>query len=90
MYKEKRCGTCHGSAEAGQLVAPPLATVVEKLQTPLQIITQTWNHAGSMEERMAEVNVAWPVLNGGEVADLIAYLLRGQGRVSRPADTRGI
>lgn len=43
MYRGKRCGTCHGSAEAGKLVAPPLAAVIEKLQTPLGIISHLWN-----------------------------------------------
>ena len=89
VYEEKQCGLCHGSAKAGQLVAPPLAGVVAKLPTPLEIITQMWNHAGRMEERMTEVNVAWPLLKGGEMADLIAYLLRDQGAVSRPANPKG-
>jgi mono/diheme cytochrome c family protein len=88
VYAEKRCGTCHGSAEAGALVAPPLGVVVETLRTPLEIITQMWNHAGRMEERMTEVNVAWPVLKGGEMADLIAFLLRDRGGASQPAGPR--
>lgn len=69
VYREKRCGTCHGS------VAPPLVGVVGSLAGPLDIITAMWNHAGKMEMRMAEVNVPWPVLKGGEMADLVAYLL---------------
>lgn len=69
VYREKRCGTCHGS------VAPPLVGVVGTLAGPLDIITAMWNHAGKMERRMAEVNVPWPVLKGGEMADLVAYLL---------------
>ena len=69
VYREKRCGTCHGS------VAPPLVAVVGNLPGPLDIITAMWNHAGKMEMKMAEVNIAWPVLRGGEMADLVAYLL---------------
>jgi mono/diheme cytochrome c family protein len=83
VYKEKRCATCHASAGAGKPVAPRLAEVVEKLQSPLEVITEMWNHAGKMEEKMAEENVAWPVLKGSEMADLMAYLLslrRGSGR----------
>jgi hypothetical protein len=56
-------------------VAPTLASVVGKLETPLGVITAMWNHAGRMAEAMIEENVAWPVLKGGEMADLIAYLL---------------
>ena len=41
-------------------------------------MTAMWNHAGQMSEMMVEENVAWPVLKGGEMADLIAYLLGTQ------------
>jgi mono/diheme cytochrome c family protein len=83
VYKEKRCGSCHGSAGT-KLVAPALARVVEKLRTPLAVITAMWNHAGQMTQTMVEENVAWPILKGGEMADLIAYLL---GQESGPAPT---
>jgi hypothetical protein len=53
--------------------------VVEKLRTPLAIITAMWNHAGQMTETTVEENVAWPILKGGEMADLIAYLLGREG-----------
>ena len=77
VYKDKRCGSCHGSATS-RVTAPPLAAVVEKLKTPLAVMTAMWNHAGQMSEMMVEENVAWPVLKGGEMADLIAYLLGTQ------------
>lgn len=79
VYKEKRCGSCHGST-GPRSVAPAFARVVEKLQTPLAVITAMWNHAGRMTEAMEEQNVAWPVLKGGEMADLMAYLLASQRR----------
>ena len=78
VYREKRCGSCHGSAGT-RLVAPAFARVTEKLRTPLAVITAMWNHAGQMTETMSAENVAWPILKGGEMADLIAYLLRTQG-----------
>ena len=77
VYKEKRCGNCHG-AVGTKLVAPALARVTEKLKTPLAVITAMWNHAGQMTEAMVAENVAWPILRGGEMADLIAYLLGTQ------------
>lgn len=75
VFKEKRCGTCHGASRAGKPVAPPLVEVLDKLRTPLDVIAEMWNHAGKMEAKMAEENVAWPVLKGGEMADLMTYLL---------------
>jgi mono/diheme cytochrome c family protein len=74
VFREKGCGACHALREAGGKTAPDLAKV-EKLETSLEVITEMWNHASTMEERMAEQSVVWPVLRGGEMADLIAYLL---------------
>jgi mono/diheme cytochrome c family protein len=95
VYKEKRCGRCHGSAGT-RLVAPALAGVVEKLKTPLAVITAMWNHAGQMTETTVEENVVWPVLKGGEMADLMAYLFGGPradgstspARAPRPSQAR--
>jgi mono/diheme cytochrome c family protein len=88
LYKEKRCGTCHALRGVGETVGPDLATV-EKLDTSLEVITGMWNHAATMEEVMAGANVAWPVLQGGEMADLIAYLLQARGGAPRPAAAKG-
>ena len=83
MYREKRCGTCHALRGVGEKVGPDLAKV-EKLDTPLAVITEMWNHASKMEEKMVEESVAWPVLKGGEMADLIAYLLSVRGGAAQP------
>jgi mono/diheme cytochrome c family protein len=84
VYKEKRCGTCHALRGVGEKVGPDLATV-EHLDTSLEVVTGMWNHAATMEEVMVGANVAWPVLQGGEMADLIAYLLQARGPAPRPA-----
>jgi cytochrome c2 len=89
VYKEKQCGACHAATGAGKPVAPPIAEVVAKLGTPLEVITEMWNHAGKMEAKMMEENVAWPVLKGGELADLIAYLLANRGGAGPPAGGPG-
>jgi len=88
VYKEKRCGTCHALRGVGEKVGPDLATV-KNLDTSLEVITGMWNHAATMEEVMVGANVAWPVLQGGEMADLIAYLLQARGPSLRPAAAKG-
>lgn len=87
VYREKRCGTCHGLAGAGGKAAADLAQV-EKLETPLEVITEMWNHASAMEQKMIEESVAWPILKGGEMADLIAYLLSVRNQAVKGAQAR--
>ena len=74
VYQEKRCSSCHTLPGVSGTVGPDLATA-EKLHTPVEVVTEMWNHVGSMERKMVEESLEWPVFKGGEMADLITYLL---------------
>jgi nitric oxide reductase subunit C len=73
VYREKNCGRCHGQPGSGGAAGPELAKG-DKLKTPLEVITEMWNHASTMEQKMLQESVEWPIFKGGEMADLIAYL----------------
>ncbi|MEE9569389.1 MAG: c-type cytochrome [Candidatus Binatia bacterium] len=86
LYNQRGCSACHGALGGGGAAGPNLA-MPGKLETPLEVITAMWNHATKMEEKLQELSVAWPILKGGEMADLIAYLLSvraGQGQPTVP------
>lgn len=74
VYEEKRCATCHTLPGAAGTVGPDL-TKGEKLKTPLALVTEMWNHASTMQQKMLEESVEWPVFKGGEMTDLVSYLL---------------
>jgi mono/diheme cytochrome c family protein len=81
VFAEKRCGACHVSG-AAKVGAPRLEQMVDTMETPLDVVTQMWNHAGRMEEKLAQANIEWAVFRGRETADLAAHLLsvRAAGR----------
>ncbi|MDP2603091.1 MAG: c-type cytochrome [Deltaproteobacteria bacterium] len=85
VYQEKRCGGCHTLPGVSGTVGPDLASA-EKLQTPVEVVTEMWNHVGTMERKMLEESVEWPVFKGGEMADLISYLLSVRKSSAAPAD----
>lgn len=72
VFQEKRCGQCH--AAQNNSAAPDFATGA-KLKTQLEVVTEMWNHASMMEETMLKQSLEWPVFRGGEMADLLAYLI---------------
>jgi len=74
VFQEKRCARCHASPVAGGVAGADIAKT-EKLETQLEVVTEMWNHATAMEQKMLQESVEWPVFRGGEMADLIAYLL---------------
>jgi len=85
VYQEKRCGGCHTLPGVSGTVGPDLANA-QKLQTPVEVVTEMWNHVGTMERKMLEESVEWPVFKGGEMADLITYLLSARKSSAAPAD----
>jgi mono/diheme cytochrome c family protein len=74
VFQEKRCGKCHLSPEKGVAQGADFAKS-DKLKTQLEVVTEMWNHASTMEEKMLKESLEWPVFRGGEMADLVAYLI---------------
>ena len=74
VFQEKRCSKCHGSPEKGVAQGADFAKS-DKLKTQLEVVTEMWNHASTMEEKMLKESLEWPVFRGGEMADLMAYLI---------------
>lgn len=85
VYQEKRCAGCHTLPGVSGTVGPDLANA-QKLQTPVGVVTEMWNHVGTMERKMLEESVEWPVFKRGEMADLITYLLSVRKDSAAPAD----
>jgi mono/diheme cytochrome c family protein len=74
VFQEKRCAKCHVTPEKGTALGPDFAKS-DKLKTQLEVVTEMWNHASTMEEKMLKESLEWPVFRGGEMADLMAYLI---------------
>jgi mono/diheme cytochrome c family protein len=72
VYQDKGCATCHENAgqEAG---APELSTSPE-VYSPVTMTGALWRHGPSMLEALEERGMDWPVFEGSEMSDLIAYL----------------
>jgi mono/diheme cytochrome c family protein len=74
VFSEKKCKTCHIPGKPGEeTIGPDLAQA--GLESPFDIVSAMWNHAPSIEERMAEENIRWPLLEWDEMRDMIAYIL---------------
>jgi mono/diheme cytochrome c family protein len=83
VYEEKRCTKCHSLPGVGGTAGPDLIKAA-KTKTPLEVVTDMWNHATTMEQKMLEENLQWPVFKGGEMADLISYLMAVPSAPTKP------
>lgn len=72
LFSAKGCVTCHGAAGRGG-VGPALGA--RKLRGSVtQIAAVMWQHGPAMWKKMEEMKIAYPRLEGSQMADLIAYL----------------
>jgi cytochrome c2 len=72
MYEEKKCATCHEN-RSRELGAPDLFQSSE-VYSPITLTSAVWRHGRSMMDRIERQGSDWPVFQGSEMADLIAYL----------------
>jgi len=87
VYEEKRCAKCHSLPGVGGTAGPDLIKAA-KTKTPLDLVTDMWNHSTTMEQKMLEENLQWPVFKGGEMADLLSYLMSVPKAPEKPAQPK--
>jgi mono/diheme cytochrome c family protein len=66
---DTRCANCH---REGGLATPPSRW--NRMDDPVALVYQMWNHAPRMADRMAEQKKLWVRLNARDFLDLTAYL----------------
>jgi mono/diheme cytochrome c family protein len=72
VYMEKGCAACH---EIGrEATGAPELTASPEVHSPITMTRALWNHGPAMLETLEDRGMAWPVFEGTEMSDLIAYL----------------
>jgi len=73
IFKKKGCINCH-QVSGGKEEAGPNLSELNLNKSVTEIAAQMWNHSPAMIEYMQEESVTYPMFEGNEMADLIAYL----------------
>jgi mono/diheme cytochrome c family protein len=73
IFTARACANCHGITDSKIPAAKP-ASQWTSLNDPIAMIEAMWEHASSMHDEMTRQKIAWPVLSGQDVADLLVYL----------------
>jgi cytochrome c2 len=74
LFGEKRCIVCHQINGVGGVVGPNLDAIGRE-GSPIAVAAAMWNHGPAMVEVMRAKGVARPSFTGGELRDLLAYLV---------------
>ncbi|NNG47270.1 MAG: c-type cytochrome [Deltaproteobacteria bacterium] len=73
VFTDKGCVKCHAIFGKGGKEAPDLGKAVSQANVTA-LITQMWNHSGSMRERFQEMKLSWPYFHETEMNDLMVFL----------------
>ena len=73
VFERKACSRCHAVGTPGPTIGPDLGRV-SFFGDVLDLAGSFWNHAPVMQQRMAALKIARPVLSTNEAADLVAFL----------------
>lgn len=73
IFGSKGCVKCHAINGVGGALGPDLGRV-GRARSFEELAAAMWNHLPRMAERMQQLGMARPRLEGGEAADLMAFL----------------
>jgi cytochrome c2 len=73
LFLSKGCSSCHGRSGDGTRFGPNLRSATERLRVS-EIAGTLWNHSSQMAAAMRARGIAFPRFQGGEMANIIAFL----------------
>jgi cytochrome c2 len=73
IFKERGCTSCHSGGSGDDSAGPELSVSAAR-KSVSEIAALMWNHGPPMVKYMDSENMDWPVFQGTDMADLIAYI----------------
>jgi mono/diheme cytochrome c family protein len=73
VFKEKGCNACHPLSGKGKEGEPGLDQFPQNI-SPIFLSQAIWNHGPVMIARMVKLGIKWPVFEGTELIDLLAFI----------------
>ncbi|MBI2987492.1 MAG: c-type cytochrome [Deltaproteobacteria bacterium] len=77
LFAAKGCVRCHSVKGEGGKVGPDLAQI-QAFASSIDAVQALWNHVPMMEEATKKRGIAWPLLQGQDMADVVEYVRQAQ------------
>lgn len=76
LFQEKRCPSCH-TFDAEANTAGPSLKRFRGTGSPLSVLRAMWLHSYYMRKAGQQMGIDWPSFKGGEINDLLAFIVSG-------------
>lgn len=73
LFTEKGCSNCHPLSGRGKEGEPGVDQFPQNI-SPIYLSEMIWNHGPVMIVQMVKVGMKWPIFEGMEMMDLLAYI----------------
>lgn len=73
LLSTKGCINCHKIAGKGGNVATDF-TKLSKYSSPVYMAQAMWNHGPSMQQKMTQLKIKYPLFTGKDISDITAYI----------------
>ena len=73
LFAAKGCANCH-AVSPGKTSKGPNLTSFREAFSPASVAFILWNHGPIMLENMKQIALPWPLFDGRELADTLAFL----------------
>ena len=79
VFAWRGCAECHGAHADGRRTGPPLRGQGQTY-TATRLATDLWRHGGRMYQESRNADRPWPMLQDGDIGNLLAFLNSPQSR----------
>lgn len=74
LFQEKQCIKCHSIKGKGGGIGPDLAEKTKNVSSPIDLAAKMWDHAPIMHKEVTKMQISWPKLQKGDMANLVSFL----------------
>lgn len=83
LFQEKNCTSCHTFDPEANTAGPSLSRF-RGSSSPLAVLRTMWLHSYYMRMAGTRMGIEWPKFSGGEISDLLAFIVSGDQKGDAP------
>jgi len=85
LFQDRKCPSCHTFDPKANTAGPSLSRF-RSSSSPLAVLRAMWLHSYYMRKAGVRMGIEWPKFSGGEINDLLAFIVSGDRNSDSPPE----